>query len=118
MSKDVIGIDLGSRNTRVGMFRHIQRSREPRLVEILSNELGSTCTSSWVAFQSTNEGAHVAVGDQTFTAPNRVYDLKRMLYLDYDTCREYMENWSFEVHEGSPPFAYCEVESRANKDLV
>ena len=98
MGKDVIGIDLGSRNTRVGMFRHNQSSLEPKLVEILSNKLGSTCTSSWVTLQPTNERAHV--GDETFTAQNRVYDIKRMLYLDYEACREYMDNWSFEVHEG------------------
>ena len=69
----VVGIDLGTTNSCVGIVQ--QHTRE---VEILANELGKKTTPSWVGFSSQN-GKQIIVGENARDQETWVYDAKRMI---------------------------------------
>ena len=68
----VIGIDLGTTNSCVGLFRP-----ESQSVEILSNSLGKKTTPSWVALSPGDN--NVVVGEAAASHSDYYYEVKRII---------------------------------------
>jgi heat shock protein 5 len=97
----VIGIDLGTTYSCVGVFRHGR-------VEIISNDQGNRITPSYVAFTDNNERL---IGDpaknQAPSNPyNTVFDAKRLIGRKFDEkdVQSDMKHWPFKVvsKDGKP----------------
>ena len=75
-SDPVIGIDLGTKNSCVGLY-----IPETDSVEILNNDQGSTTTPSWVAYEQGDQpGApKIIVGERALMRRNWIFDAKRMV---------------------------------------
>ena len=68
-----VGIDLGTTQCRVAVFHHGK-------VEILSNEQGTICTPSYVAFTDTERHiGNTAKSQLSQNSSNTVYDCKRLM---------------------------------------
>ncbi|KAF8341831.1 heat shock protein 70 family [Amanita rubescens] len=91
----VIGIDLGTTYSCVGVQRHGQ-------VEIIANDQGNRITPSWVGFTDEER----LVGDSAKNAfhsnpENTVFDAKRLIgrRMDDDDIKKDMKHWPFKVIE-------------------
>mmetsp|Transcript_76187 Transcript_76187/g.123796 ORF Transcript_76187/g.123796 Transcript_76187/m.123796 type:complete len:178 (+) Transcript_76187:63-596(+) len=97
----VIGIDLGTTYSCVGIYRNGQ-------VEIVANDLGNRITPSWVAFTPEGEmlvgdAAKNQVGDNP---ENTLYDVKRILGRGFsdDTVKKDVKGFPFKItdKDGKP----------------
>ena len=70
-TEPVIGIDLGTTNSCVGVY-HAQTDT----VEILPNSLGKNTTPSWIGF---NEAGKIFVGERARNQSTFIFDAKRMI---------------------------------------
>lgn len=75
-----IGLDLGTKFSCIGVYRKGG-------VEIIPNSYGETKTPSVVIFKEN----YILVGEDTlnfqeenYNDPNCIYDIKRLIYLDFD----------------------------------
>mmetsp|Transcript_22416 Transcript_22416/g.26254 ORF Transcript_22416/g.26254 Transcript_22416/m.26254 type:complete len:121 (+) Transcript_22416:40-402(+) len=93
----VIGIDLGTTNSCVGVFLQDSNS-----CEILANSAtGLNTTPSWVGYY--DEDGKILIGRSARTAKTFVYDAKRMIGRSFDDA-EVSKNsakWPFKVERGS-----------------
>ena len=70
-TEPVIGIDLGTTNSCVGIW-----NSQTETVEILPNNLGRNTTPSWIGF---NEAGKIFVGDRARNQSTFIFDAKRMI---------------------------------------
>jgi len=102
----VIGIDLGTTYSVVGVWRHGN-------VEIIANEFGNRTTASVVAFAKTErligEGAVNVLAQQP---TNTLYDIKRLIGRCYsdETVQEDKVMWPFQVLSDGKDKPMVEVE--------
>lgn len=104
-TEPVIGIDLGTTFSCVGLF-----VPENNTVEILTNKLGNTTTPSWIAFEkSQDDKTKIIVGESAQTRSNLIYDTKRMIgqACDDEDVQEYQKKWPFRVVAGVNK--HCEI---------
>jgi len=106
----VIGIDLGTTYSCVGIFQNGK-------VEIIANEQGNRITPSYVAFTDRERLIGDAAKNQVSSNPeNTVYDAKRLIGRRYTdrTVKADMKLWPFEIVDknGKP---YVRVEYKGKK---
>ena len=102
--EDVIGIDLGTTYSCVGVFKNNN-------VDIISNNLGNRTTPSWVSF--TNE--EILVGEAakniyTKNTSNTIYDIKRLMGKSFTEVKEELNNLTYKVISDSNDRIQVEVE--------
>ena len=73
----VIGIDLGTTNTCVGLW-----STDTKSVQVLSNDMGKNITPSWVSYG--DSGTEITVGEKARHQRNKMYDVKRIIGKQWD----------------------------------
>ena len=71
--KPVIGIDLGTTYTYVGVYKH-------KRFEIIANDQGNLSTPSWVAFTDVGRLIGEPAKNQAAINPERtIFDVKRLI---------------------------------------
>ena len=91
-----IGIDLGTTNSCVGVWRENQ-------VHIIQNDMGHNITPSYVAFRDGQRLIGQIAKDQAPRNPqNTVYDVKRLIgrRFNEDVVQKDMKLWPFAVENG------------------
>lgn len=94
--KYCIGIDLGTTNSVVALFRNGH-------VEIIPNDQGERTTPSYVAFTDTERLVGTSAKNQVGGNPeNTVYDSKRLIGRNFDDpiVQSDMKHWPFRVKRG------------------
>merc|ERR1712193_290256 len=102
----VIGIDLGTTYSCVGVFKNGR-------VEIIANELGNRITPSYVAFTETERLIGDAAKNQLAANPeNTVFDVKRFIGRKYseDTVQQDKKHLPYNVvNKGDKPYIQVDV---------
>ena len=108
----IIGIDLGTTHSRVGIFKDGQ-------VEIIPNEFGNRMTPSYVAFTTQERLVGEAAQNQAILNPkNTLFDIKRLIGRNYSdsTVQIEKEFLPFEiVNQTNKP--YVSVEYQGERKL-
>lgn len=97
MVGSAIGIDLGTSYSCVGVWQHDH-------VEIISNDLGSRTTPSWVAFTDLERLIGEGAKNQALTNhKHTIFDAKRLIGKRFsdDTVQQDMKLWPFKVIKGT-----------------
>lgn len=105
-SKYALGIDLGTTNSCVGIWRN-------NTVEIIANEQGNRTTPSVVAFTETERLIGDAAKNQASANPkNTVFDAKRLIGRKYDDSAVQADksHWPFAIRSGKDNKPVVEVE--------
>ena len=111
MSTYAIGIDLGTTNSCVGVWRN-------NTVEIIANEQGNRTTPSYVAFTETERLIGDAAKNQISGNPkNTVFDAKRLIGRKFDdpAVKSDMEHWPFTVRAGKDNKPVIEVDFKGER---
>ena len=104
--EDVIGIDLGTTYSCVGIFKNNN-------VEIISNSLGNRTTPSWVSFNSSNNEILIGEAAKNVYAKNTkntIYDIKRLMGKSFSDVKEEIKNLTYTVIGDSNDRIQVEVE--------
>eukprot|EP00475_Leptophrys_vorax_P001616 TRINITY_DN1088_c0_g1_i1.p1 TRINITY_DN1088_c0_g1~~TRINITY_DN1088_c0_g1_i1.p1 ORF type:complete len:643 (+),score=180.20 TRINITY_DN1088_c0_g1_i1:51-1979(+) len=111
-SGTVIGIDLGTTYSCVGVFKNGR-------VEIIVNDQGHRITPSYVAFADSEEDERLigngAKNQISMNPENTVYDAKRLIGRSWDdpTVQEDIKHFPFKVvNHNSKPYAQVKVQGR------
>ena len=111
MTKQAIGIDLGTTYSCVGVYKNGN-------VEIIANDQGNRTTPSYVSFNNTERLIGDAAKSQVNTNPNNtVFDAKRLIGRRFDdkTVQEDMKHYPYKIIKRSEK-PVIEVEYNASKD--
>merc|ERR1719252_327240 len=103
----VIGIDLGTTYSCVGVFKHGK-------VEIIANDQGNRITPSYVAWTEENERmiGDSAKNQATVNPENTVFDVKRLIGRKFNdkTVQHDMKMWPFKVtNKNGKPYVTVQV---------
>lgn len=110
-SKYAIGVDLGTTNSCVGIWRN-------NTVEIIANEQGNRTTPSVVAFTETERLIGDSAKNQASANPkNTVFDAKRLIGRKYDDSSVQADktHWPFTVRSGKDSKPVVEVDFKGEK---
>ena len=110
-SKYALGIDLGTTNSCVGIWRN-------NTVEIIANEQGNRTTPSVVAFTETERLIGDSAKNQASANPkNTVFDAKRLIGRKYDDAAVQADktHWPFTVRSGKDNKPVVEVDFKGEK---
>ena len=98
MSKFVIGIDLGTTYSAVGVWQNER-------VEIIANDQGNRTTPSWVSFSDSGERlvGESAKGQSVSNQKNTFFDVKRLIGRNFSDSivQKEIKNMPFKVTAGS-----------------
>lgn len=98
MSKFVIGIDLGTTYSAVGVWQNDR-------VEIIANDQGNRTTPSWVSFSDSGERlvGESAKGQSVSNQKNTFFDVKRLIGRNFSdpVVQKEIKNMPFKVTAGS-----------------
>lgn len=114
MSNDyVIGIDLGTTNSCVAVWRNGR-------IEIIPNDIGLNNTPSYVSFTETERYVGQLAKDNAIRNPaDTIYDTKRLIgrKMDDITIREDMKHWSFKVtgNQSNQPLITAKYRDKCQK---
>lgn len=111
MSEPVIGIDLGTTNSCVGIYMADTDS-----VEIAPNSLGKNTTPSWVGF---TQAGGIVVGERARTQPTWIYDAKRMIGKEFseEDVQSHKNKWDFNVIAGERNRCQIDVPNRGPQSI-
>ena len=111
---NVIGIDFGCRENKIGFFEQSQ-------LQLFINEFGNYSTPSFICFQS--DGDHF-FGKQAQLMASKfpkdtIFDTKRMLGRKYsDITKEEKERWPFTIKDGGNDNIVIITESFGEHDPI